>query len=180
MTAAAAATFAILHNYVPPRLISGLSFNVSGVYTVPEPGSFFMIQSAKNSNRRLFVSGTATLSGLTAPFRGRRLRAEGKSTGESVEIYTRLGQPGNAVAHSRCQVANRFIGQFLWGPARVSQVPIREKRKRVWKTLVSPPHERRLPTEEELAIGFGTDNPIDEWDPNTDGLVRQYKEPDGD
>lgn len=41
-------------------------------------------------------------------------------------------------------------------------------------------HERRPRTEEELAVGFGMDNPIDEWDPDMDGLVRQYKGPAGD
>ncbi len=52
-----------------------------------------MIQSRKNLNRRLFVSGTGTLSSLAALFSGRPLRAEpnGKSAGESVKVYTRLG-----------------------------------------------------------------------------------------
>jgi hypothetical protein len=27
----------------------------------------------------------------------------------------------------------------------------------------------------ELASGFSVDNPIDEWDPDGDGLVRQYQ-----
>ncbi len=30
-------------------------------------------------------------------------------------------------------------------------------------------------TEAQLAAGFGMDNPIDEWDPQGDGLVRQYR-----
>ena len=37
-----------------------------------------------------------------------------------------------------------------------------------------PPH-----TDTELAAGFGMDNPIDEWDPNGDGLLRQYRNPAG-
>lgn len=36
-------------------------------------------------------------------------------------------------------------------------------------------HERRPRSDAELAAGFGMDNPIDEWDPNGDGLVRQYR-----
>jgi uncharacterized pyridoxal phosphate-dependent enzyme len=35
--------------------------------------------------------------------------------------------------------------------------------------------ERPKRTERELATGFGMDNPIDEWDSDADGLVRQYK-----
>ena len=52
--------------------------------------------------------------------------------------------------------------------------------KEVLENARKSAHERRLPTEEELAVGFGMDNPIDEWDPNMDGLVRQYKGPAGD
>ncbi|HZT28670.1 MAG TPA: hypothetical protein VFA33_02215 [Bryobacteraceae bacterium] len=35
-------------------------------------------------------------------------------------------------------------------------------------------HLRPPRTAAELAAGFGMDNPIDEWDPRGDGLVRQY------
>jgi seryl-tRNA(Sec) selenium transferase len=34
-------------------------------------------------------------------------------------------------------------------------------------------HARPRRSEAELAAGFGMDNPIDEWDPNSDGLIRQ-------
>jgi hypothetical protein len=35
--------------------------------------------------------------------------------------------------------------------------------------------QRPRRTDAELAAGFGMDNPIDEWDPNGDGLLRQYR-----
>lgn len=41
-------------------------------------------------------------------------------------------------------------------------------------------HERPIPSVAQLSAGFGMDNPIDEWDPNGDGLVRQYKGASGD
>jgi L-seryl-tRNA(Ser) seleniumtransferase len=40
-------------------------------------------------------------------------------------------------------------------------------------------HQRPRRTDAELAAGFGMDNPIDEWDPNGDGLLRQYRGPAG-
>jgi hypothetical protein len=36
-------------------------------------------------------------------------------------------------------------------------------------------HQRPRRTDVELAAGFGMDNPIDEWDPAGDGLLRQYR-----
>lgn len=39
--------------------------------------------------------------------------------------------------------------------------------------------QRPRRTDAELAAGFGMDNPIDEWDPNGDGLLRQYRSPAG-
>jgi L-seryl-tRNA(Ser) seleniumtransferase len=36
-------------------------------------------------------------------------------------------------------------------------------------------HERPARSFTELASGFGMDNPIDEWDPNADGLVAHYR-----
>jgi hypothetical protein len=36
-------------------------------------------------------------------------------------------------------------------------------------------HTRPRLSEAELAAGFGMDNPIDEWDPNGDGLLPQYR-----
>jgi L-seryl-tRNA(Ser) seleniumtransferase len=36
-------------------------------------------------------------------------------------------------------------------------------------------HQRPQRTAAELAAGFGMDNPIDDWDPNGDGLLRQYR-----
>jgi len=41
-------------------------------------------------------------------------------------------------------------------------------------------HQRPPRTEAELAAGFGMDNPIDEWHPNGDGLIRQYRSNGGD
>jgi uncharacterized pyridoxal phosphate-dependent enzyme len=40
-------------------------------------------------------------------------------------------------------------------------------------------HQRTRRGDAELAAGFGMDNPIDEWDPLGDGLVRQYRKPAG-
>jgi hypothetical protein len=35
--------------------------------------------------------------------------------------------------------------------------------------------QRPRRTDAELAAAFGMDNPIDEWDPNGDGLLRQFR-----
>src|SRR5207253_11056030 len=41
-------------------------------------------------------------------------------------------------------------------------------------------HARPPLTEAQLAAEFSMDNPIDEWDPHSDGLVRQQRGPAGD
>ena len=35
--------------------------------------------------------------------------------------------------------------------------------------------QRPRRTDAELPAAFGMDNPIDEWDPNGDGLMRQFR-----
>ena len=51
--------------------------------------------------------------------------------------------------------------------------------KEVLQTAKRTAQTRPRRSEAELARGFGMDNPIDEWDPNGDGLLRQYRTPSG-
>jgi L-seryl-tRNA(Ser) seleniumtransferase len=41
-------------------------------------------------------------------------------------------------------------------------------------------HQRLARSAAELAAGFGMDNPVDDWDPNADGLLRQYRKTAGE
>jgi hypothetical protein len=52
------------------------------------------------------------------------------------------------------------------GQEKVVAQRLREVLEQARKSARSRPER----TEAELARGFGMDNPIDEWDPNTDGL----------
>lgn len=62
------------------------------------------------------------------------------------------------------------------GEEKIVARRLREVLERARKTA----HQRPRRTDAELAAGFDMDNPIDEWDPASDGLVQQFKSPAGD
>jgi L-seryl-tRNA(Ser) seleniumtransferase len=55
------------------------------------------------------------------------------------------------------------------GEEKIVAQKLKETLEKAKRTAGARPHR----SEAELAAGFGMDNPIDEWDPNGDGLVRQ-------
>ncbi|MCC6863137.1 MAG: hypothetical protein IT158_31465 [Bryobacterales bacterium] len=59
------------------------------------------------------------------------------------------------------------------GEEKIVAQRLKEVLERARKTA----HLRPRRSEAELALGFGMDNPIDEWDPETDGLIGHYRRP---
>jgi hypothetical protein len=64
----------------------------------------------------------------------------------------------------------RDPGEEKIGPRRL---------KEVLQQALRTANQRPTGTDAELAAGFGMDNPIDEWDPSGDALVRHYRGPAG-
>jgi hypothetical protein len=61
-----------------------------------------------------------------------------------------------------------------WMMAPGEEKIVGQKLKEVLEHARRTARQRPQRSPAELAGGFGMDNPIDEWDPNGDGLLRQY------
>src|SRR5207249_2935371 len=62
------------------------------------------------------------------------------------------------------------------GEERVVAQRLKEALEKARRTAGTRPSR----SDSERARGFGMDNPVDEWDPNGDGLLRQYGRRSGD
>jgi hypothetical protein len=62
-----------------------------------------------------------------------------------------------------------------WMMAPGEEKTVAQRLKDVLEHARKTAHTRPRLSEAELAAGFGMDNPIDEWDPNGDGLLPQYR-----
>lgn len=62
-----------------------------------------------------------------------------------------------------------------WMMARGEEKVVALRLKEVLEGARKTAHTRPRRTDAELAAGFGMDNPIDEWDPNGDGLVSHLR-----
>jgi L-seryl-tRNA(Ser) seleniumtransferase len=62
-----------------------------------------------------------------------------------------------------------------WMMAPGEEKVVARRLKEVLEHARRSAQQRPRRTDAELAAGFGMDNPIDEWDPNGDGLLRQYR-----
>jgi uncharacterized pyridoxal phosphate-dependent enzyme len=63
-----------------------------------------------------------------------------------------------------------------WMMARGEEKVVALRLKEVLEGARKTAHTRPRRTDAELAAGFGMDNPIDEWDPNGDGLVSHLRQ----
>jgi hypothetical protein len=58
-----------------------------------------------------------------------------------------------------------------WMMAPGEEKVVAKRLKEVLESAKKTAHLRPRRTDAELAAGFGMDNPIDEWNPNADGLI---------
>ena len=61
-----------------------------------------------------------------------------------------------------------------WMMTPGEEVIVAQRLKEVLERARRTAHARPARTEAELSLGFNMDNPIDEWDPHRDGLVRHF------
>jgi uncharacterized pyridoxal phosphate-dependent enzyme len=67
-----------------------------------------------------------------------------------------------------------------WMMAPGEEKMVARRLKEVLEHARRTAQQRPRRTDAELAAGFAMDNPIDAWDPNADGLLRQYRGPAGE
>jgi L-seryl-tRNA(Ser) seleniumtransferase len=67
-----------------------------------------------------------------------------------------------------------------WMMAPGEEKIVAQRLKEVLEHARRTAHERPERPAAEFAAGFGIDNPIDDWDPNGDGLLRQYRKTTGE
>lgn len=142
-------------------------------------------------NRRSFFFRSSLAGALAAIPGVPRLAARvAASSSDSAEVYTRLGlRPIINASGTYTHLGGSLMPAEVidaMNDAAKHYVPIRDLTAAVGdriakltgkEVLEKARHAASLRprrSEAEMAVGFGMDNPIDEWAPGGDGLLRQY------